>query len=192
MMYLFQKWVLYPALPKLICFSAGNMVEWCLPQDIDLEGVEFKSMASGSHKIQSDFMWVHLSCITSSFLNCASTPPAIHSEHAREILPRKLGSCRNLLAKLFLPEPKIFFRQFQYHIKYHLAAGICCMTALPVEANWGRPASYWCGNFNFNFNGQMICTTTIETVSRSLGWRASNGRTEMGRILQEQELEKCS
>lgn len=36
--------------------SAGNMVEWCLPQDIDLEGVEFKSMASGSHKVQSDFM----------------------------------------------------------------------------------------------------------------------------------------
>ncbi|XP_066118569.1 DENN domain-containing protein 11 isoform X2 [Saccopteryx bilineata] len=35
---------------------SGNMVEWCLPQDIDLEGVEFKSMASGSHKIQSDFM----------------------------------------------------------------------------------------------------------------------------------------
>lgn len=34
------------------------MVEWCLPQDIDLEGVEFKSMASGSHKVQSDFMWV--------------------------------------------------------------------------------------------------------------------------------------
>ncbi|KAM9029949.1 DENN domain-containing protein 11 isoform 2-T2 [Ara ararauna] len=34
----------------------GNMVEWCLPQDIDLEGVEFKSMASGSHKIQSDFI----------------------------------------------------------------------------------------------------------------------------------------
>ncbi|XP_060012498.1 DENN domain-containing protein 11 isoform X5 [Lagenorhynchus albirostris] len=35
---------------------SGNMVEWCLPQDIDLEGVEFKSMASGSHKIQSDFI----------------------------------------------------------------------------------------------------------------------------------------
>ncbi|XP_072728313.1 DENN domain-containing protein 11 isoform X2 [Ciconia boyciana] len=35
----------------------GNMVEWCLPQDIDLEGVEFKSMASGSHKIQSDFIY---------------------------------------------------------------------------------------------------------------------------------------
>ncbi|XP_060012499.1 DENN domain-containing protein 11 isoform X6 [Lagenorhynchus albirostris] len=36
---------------------SGNMVEWCLPQDIDLEGVEFKSMASGSHKIQSDFIY---------------------------------------------------------------------------------------------------------------------------------------
>lgn len=32
-------------------------MEWCLPQDIDLEGVEFKSMASGSHKIQSDFIY---------------------------------------------------------------------------------------------------------------------------------------
>lgn len=36
---------------------SGNMVEWCLPQDIDLEGVEFKSMASGSHKVQSDFIY---------------------------------------------------------------------------------------------------------------------------------------
>ncbi|XP_064417151.1 DENN domain-containing protein 11 [Latimeria chalumnae] len=35
----------------------GNIVEWCLPQDVDLEGVEFKSMASGSHKIQSDFIY---------------------------------------------------------------------------------------------------------------------------------------
>ncbi|XP_019484838.1 PREDICTED: LOW QUALITY PROTEIN: protein LCHN-like [Hipposideros armiger] len=36
---------------------SGNMVEWCLPQDIDLEDVAFKSMASGSHKIQSDFIY---------------------------------------------------------------------------------------------------------------------------------------
>lgn len=35
----------------------GNLVEWCLPRDIDLEGVEFKSMASGSHRIQSDFIY---------------------------------------------------------------------------------------------------------------------------------------
>lgn len=34
------------------------MVEWCLPHDINLDGVEFKSMASGSHRITSDFMCV--------------------------------------------------------------------------------------------------------------------------------------
>ncbi|XP_029472008.1 protein LCHN isoform X2 [Rhinatrema bivittatum] len=35
----------------------GNLVEWSMPQDIDLEGVEFKSMASGSHRVQSDFIY---------------------------------------------------------------------------------------------------------------------------------------
>lgn len=42
-----------------ICvYNAGNMVEWCLPHDVNLDGVEFKSMASGSHRITSDFMCV--------------------------------------------------------------------------------------------------------------------------------------
>ncbi|MGH0119910.1 UNVERIFIED_CONTAM: hypothetical protein FKN15_059838 [Acipenser sinensis] len=36
---------------------SGNIVEWCLPQDADLVGVEFKSMASGSHRISSDFIY---------------------------------------------------------------------------------------------------------------------------------------
>ncbi|XP_062317063.1 DENN domain-containing protein 11 [Osmerus eperlanus] len=36
---------------------SGNMVEWCLPKDVDLEGVEFKSMASGSHRIANDFIY---------------------------------------------------------------------------------------------------------------------------------------
>ncbi|XP_066540457.1 DENN domain-containing protein 11 isoform X2 [Hoplias malabaricus] len=36
---------------------SGNMVEWCLPQDVNLEGVEFKSMASGSHRIANDFIY---------------------------------------------------------------------------------------------------------------------------------------
>ncbi|XP_029104206.1 DENN domain-containing protein 11 [Scleropages formosus] len=36
---------------------SGNTVEWCLPQDVNLEGVEFKSMASGSHRIASDFIY---------------------------------------------------------------------------------------------------------------------------------------
>lgn len=38
--------------------AAGNMVEFCLPHDINLDGVEFKSMASGSHRITNDFMYV--------------------------------------------------------------------------------------------------------------------------------------
>ncbi|XP_037109184.1 DENN domain-containing protein 11 [Syngnathus acus] len=36
---------------------SGNMVEWCLPHDINLDGVEFKSMASGSHRITNDFVY---------------------------------------------------------------------------------------------------------------------------------------
>lgn len=38
----------------------GNMVEWSLPHDVNLDGVEFKSMASGSHRITNDFMYVFL------------------------------------------------------------------------------------------------------------------------------------
>uniref|UniRef100_H3ADI4 DENN domain-containing protein 11 n=1 Tax=Latimeria chalumnae TaxID=7897 RepID=H3ADI4_LATCH len=50
----------------------GNIVEWCLPQDVDLEGVEFKSMASGSHKIQSDFMYLKFG--TFFKLSCSAQP----------------------------------------------------------------------------------------------------------------------
>ncbi|XP_074644724.1 DENN domain-containing protein 11-like isoform X2 [Tubulanus polymorphus] len=35
----------------------GNMVEWCLPEDADLDGVEFKAMASGSHTLHRDFVY---------------------------------------------------------------------------------------------------------------------------------------
>ena len=37
---------------------AGNVVEWQAPEDLDLGGVEFKAMASGSHTLQSDFVLV--------------------------------------------------------------------------------------------------------------------------------------
>ncbi|XP_061577328.1 DENN domain-containing protein 11 [Cololabis saira] len=36
---------------------SGNMIEWCLPHDMNLDGVEFKSMASGSHRITNDFIY---------------------------------------------------------------------------------------------------------------------------------------
>ncbi|XP_076449359.1 DENN domain-containing protein 11-like [Babylonia areolata] len=36
---------------------SGNMIEWCLPEDTDLDGVEFKAMPSGSHTLDRDFVY---------------------------------------------------------------------------------------------------------------------------------------
>ncbi|XP_052815250.1 DENN domain-containing protein 11-like [Mya arenaria] len=36
---------------------SGNMVEWCMPDDADLDGVEFKAMVSGSHTQTKDFVY---------------------------------------------------------------------------------------------------------------------------------------
>uniref|UniRef100_A0A3Q3E2Y9 DENN domain-containing protein 11 n=1 Tax=Labrus bergylta TaxID=56723 RepID=A0A3Q3E2Y9_9LABR len=36
---------------------SGNMLEWCLPNDMDLDGVEFKAIASGSHRVTTDFIY---------------------------------------------------------------------------------------------------------------------------------------
>ncbi|XP_041375104.1 DENN domain-containing protein 11-like [Gigantopelta aegis] len=36
---------------------SGNVIEWCMPEDIDLDGVEFKAMASGSHTLSKDFVY---------------------------------------------------------------------------------------------------------------------------------------
>ena len=38
-----------------ICFK-GNEIEWKHPKSVDLTGVEFKALASGSHTITKDFM----------------------------------------------------------------------------------------------------------------------------------------
>ncbi|XP_072772155.1 DENN domain-containing protein 11-like isoform X2 [Nerophis lumbriciformis] len=56
----------------------GNMLEWCLPTDMDLEGVEFKAIASGSHRVTTDFIYFRkgryfgLAC----FANMAVESPA--------------------------------------------------------------------------------------------------------------------
>ena len=34
----------------------GNIVEWKYPEEVNLDGVEFKSLASGLHNIAKDFM----------------------------------------------------------------------------------------------------------------------------------------
>jgi len=36
----------------------GNIVEWRLPEDVDLDGIEFKAMTSGSHTLKTDFVYV--------------------------------------------------------------------------------------------------------------------------------------
>lgn len=42
--------------PYLCVYLTGNIVEWKYPSEVMLEGIEFKSMASGLHKITKDFM----------------------------------------------------------------------------------------------------------------------------------------
>jgi hypothetical protein len=32
------------------------MVEWCQPEEFELDGVEFKAMVSGSHTLLKDFV----------------------------------------------------------------------------------------------------------------------------------------
>lgn len=39
-----------------IVFLPGNMLEWSVPGDVELDGVEFKAMPSGAHNIPSDFL----------------------------------------------------------------------------------------------------------------------------------------
>ena len=41
---------------KMYTFYLGNEIEWKHPKSVDLTGVEFKALASGSHTITRDFM----------------------------------------------------------------------------------------------------------------------------------------
>lgn len=99
------------------------MVEWCLPHDMNLDGVEFKSMASGSHRITSDFMCVF--------------PPAKHSniqfleEHS---VPARLLSLPDYFFSLSLFLPLVrYFRKGCYF-------GLACFANMPVESELERGA----------------------------------------------------
>ncbi|XP_047469232.1 DENN domain-containing protein 11-like [Penaeus chinensis] len=35
----------------------GNLLEWCVPKELPLEGVEFRALISGAHTITSDFIY---------------------------------------------------------------------------------------------------------------------------------------
>ena len=39
-----------------VLFNIGNIIEWSYPEGIQLDGIEFRAMASGFHTINSDFM----------------------------------------------------------------------------------------------------------------------------------------
>lgn len=36
---------------------AGNTVEWWTPEDLHISGIEFKAMASGAHRVHTDFLY---------------------------------------------------------------------------------------------------------------------------------------
>ncbi|XP_057204428.1 DENN domain-containing protein 11 isoform X2 [Triplophysa rosa] len=67
---------------------SGNMIEWCLPEDVNLEGVEFKSMASGSHRISSDFIYFRKGCYFG--LACFANMP-VESELERGARMKSVG-----------------------------------------------------------------------------------------------------
>ncbi|TRY66400.1 hypothetical protein DNTS_003364 [Danionella cerebrum] len=67
---------------------SGNMIEWCLPQDVNLEGVEFKSMASGSHRISNDFIYFRKGCYFG--LACFANMP-VESELERGARMKSVG-----------------------------------------------------------------------------------------------------
>lgn len=39
-----------------IILILGNLIEWSIPDDVDIKGVEFKALVSGSHTITQDFV----------------------------------------------------------------------------------------------------------------------------------------
>lgn len=99
---------------------AGNMVEWCLPHDINLDGVEFKSMASGSHRITNDFMWVH--------------PPSPPSTIQLKCTMLKL--CWLICVTI----PHLCFAPFGSYFRKGCYFGLACFANMPVESELERGA----------------------------------------------------
>uniref|UniRef100_A0A8C7N2E2 DENN domain-containing protein 11 n=1 Tax=Oncorhynchus kisutch TaxID=8019 RepID=A0A8C7N2E2_ONCKI len=64
------------------------MVEWCLRQDVNLDGVEFKSMASGSNRIGNDFIYFRKGCYFG--LACFANMP-VESELERGTRIKSVG-----------------------------------------------------------------------------------------------------
>lgn len=82
---------------------SGNMVEWCLPHDVNLDGVEFKSMASGSHRITNDFIYFRKGCYFG--LACFANMP-VESELERGARMKSVG--------ILSPSYTLLYRYMQF------------------------------------------------------------------------------
>lgn len=92
----------------------GNMVEFCLPHDIDLDGVEFKSMASGSHRITNDFMYVF---------------PHLFSDRQMSVTLHQS-----------IPHPSGFASSSARYFRKGCYFGLACFANMPVESELERGA----------------------------------------------------
>lgn len=98
------------------------MVEWCLPHDINLDGVEFKSIASGSHRISSDFMYVLLAPSAECSLwrsTCLFSP------------------CQESVT---LCSPRLFVLPWARYFRKGCYFGLACFANMPVENELERGA----------------------------------------------------
>lgn len=82
---------------------SGNMIEWCLPPNIDLEGVEFKSLPSGSHKLRNDFVYFKLR--DDYGISCYEKLILAHSEVERGARMKSVGVIASSFEFLHLHKP---------------------------------------------------------------------------------------
>eukprot|EP00050_Salpingoeca_kvevrii_P002964 m.209684 g.209684 ORF g.209684 m.209684 type:complete len:395 (-) comp10729_c0_seq13:2609-3793(-) len=70
-----------------VLHSTGNIIEYRYPPDVELPGVEFRAMPSGSHLVESDFVAFSLSNVLFgiSCFHSRRDPTAARGMHARSI-----------------------------------------------------------------------------------------------------------
>ncbi|XP_065676585.1 DENN domain-containing protein 11 isoform X3 [Hydra vulgaris] len=109
----------------------GNCIEWCIPNDIDLTGVEFKAIVSGSHTVTEDFVYFRhqehygLSCFALKSVNNAEERGARMKSVG--IICTKYTSLHEHQDFLELQVKYVLEKQYQYHdlISYYFTYRNC-------------------------------------------------------------------
>uniref|UniRef100_A0A8C7KDB3 DENN domain-containing protein 11 n=1 Tax=Oncorhynchus kisutch TaxID=8019 RepID=A0A8C7KDB3_ONCKI len=118
-----------------LCVSmAGNMVEWCLRQDVNLDGVEFKSMASGSNRIGNDFIYFRKGCYFG--LACFANMP-VESELERGTRIKSVG--------ILSPSYTLLYH-YMHFLENQVRHQLQCPAVLHPAGNGlvtACPTSYW-------------------------------------------------